>query len=128
MDTEDWLNKYWYAVASQNAEALKEYFLPNAIIRWHNTNEEFNVHEFITANCEYPEDWNGKVEKFYQTEDKVISITHVWNKNETMSFHVTSILEIENKRIKLLDEYWGDVGNAPHWRLSLNIGKPIKHS
>lgn len=128
MNTRDWLDEYWNAVATQNAEKLQEFFLSNARIRWHNTNEEFRVNEFVIANCEYPDSWDGKVEKFYQLDNTVISITHIWNKDKTMSFHVTSIFKIENKHIDTLDEYWGDDGNAPQWRLERNIGKPISAS
>lgn len=47
-------------------------------------------------------------------------------KNSKLSFHVTSFIEINNDKIISIDEYWGDDGAAPEWRLNKHIGKPIK--
>ena len=32
---------------------------------------------------------------------------------------------LEDSKIKSIDEYWAEDGEAPEWRKSLNIGKPI---
>lgn len=55
MDIKSFIIEYWKHVASQNELELKKYFHEDACIRWHNTNEEFNVSEFLRANCDYPE-------------------------------------------------------------------------
>ena len=46
---------------------------------------------FLRANCEYPGDWSGEVERIEQTGNIVITVTRVWAKE--MSFHVTSFLK-----------------------------------
>ncbi|HHU48616.1 MAG TPA: nuclear transport factor 2 family protein [Clostridiales bacterium] len=124
MDINNFIIEYWKNIASQNEMELKHYFHEDACIRWHNTNEQFNVSEFLRANCEYPGDWSGEVERIEQTGNIVITVTRVWAKE--MSFHVTSFFEIIEEKIKTLDEYWGDDGTIPQWRKEMHIGKPIR--
>ncbi|MGF7144611.1 uncharacterized protein YndB with AHSA1/START domain [Anaerotaenia torta] len=115
--------EYWRYIAAQDEEELRKYFHKDACIRWHNTNEEFNVEEFLRANCDYPGSWSGQVERIEQAENLIITVTHVWS--EANSFHVTSFFKISEDKIKLLDEYWGDDGRAPQWRIDKQIGKPF---
>ncbi|QSX05914.1 nuclear transport factor 2 family protein [Sedimentibacter sp. zth1] len=126
MNRKELLMSFWCDVANQNVEALKNYFAPNAHVRWHNTNEQFTTEEFIIANCEYPGDWQGEVERIELVEDKAITATRVWLKDNSASFHVTSFFKFQGDKIFFIDEYWGDDGIAPQWRLDKNIGKPIK--
>lgn len=124
MDIKNHIIEYWKQVAFQNERELKNYFHEDACIRWHNTNEQFNVSEFLRANCDYPGNWSGEVERIEQTGNTVITVTHVWTKG--MSFHVTSFFEMMNDKIKVLDEYWGDDGTVSQWRKDKHIGKPIR--
>lgn len=62
------IKKFWNAVLHQDANAIRTYFHSNAWINWHNTNEHFTVEEFIQANCEYPGEWDGKVERIIATD------------------------------------------------------------
>lgn len=118
------IKQFWNNVASQDKDELRKYFCEDAIIRWHCTNETFNLEEYIIANCEYPGDWSGEVERITQVGNSIITVTRVWSKE--MSCHATSFFTIENNKIKELDEYFGDDGIAPKWRLDKKIGKPIK--
>lgn len=102
MDINNFIIEYWKNIASQNEMELKKFFHEDACIRWHNTNEQFNVSEFLRANCEYPGDWSGEVERIEKARNTVITVTHVWTKG--MSFHVTSFIEIIEAKIKTLDE------------------------
>lgn len=54
------------------------------------------------------------------------TVTNVYSTDRNASFHVTSFIEIDKDRIRLLDEYWSEDGKAPQWRLEKNIGKAIK--
>ena len=126
MKRDELIKNYWNEVALQNAETLLTYFTEDAYIKWHDSNEFFNVSEYIRANCEYPSEWNGEVERLEHIGDLSISVTRVWTSDETASFHVTSFIKFEDNRICALDEYWGDDGIAPQWRLDKCIGKPIK--
>lgn len=117
---------YWSAVLNQNANAMRAFFKPNAWINWHNSNEHFTVEEFICANCKYPGNWNGKIEKLFFFDDMIITVTHVFSANQSLHLHVTSFIKIENGKIISIDEYWGDDGDAPEWRRKLKIGTTIK--
>lgn len=124
MDTERFITQYWNSVVTQDEEELKQYFHEDAGVRWHNTNEQFTVAEFLRANCDYPGSWRGKVERIELIGNSVITVTHVWTID--MSFYVTSFFEIKGDKIKNLDEYWGDNGTAPQWRKDKKIGRPIR--
>ena len=116
---------YWDAVLRQDREALAAFFWENAVINWHNTNECFTVPEFIRANCDYPGQWEGKLERVMELGDQVITVTHVYNKEGTISCHAVSFLRIREDKILSVDEYWGDDGQPPRWRQELAIGRPI---
>lgn len=117
---------FWKDVAGQNETALKDYFTPTAYVRWNGTNEEFSVEEYIIANCEYPGDWRGEVERIELMGDLAITVTRVWLSDDTASFHVVSFFEFQEDKIAVLNEYWGEDGSAPQWRLDKHIGRPIK--
>lgn len=118
--------KFWKDVLEQNADAIRDYFDKSAYINWHCTNEHFNVDEFIIANCEYPGNWNGEVERVEKINDMFVTVTHVYSQNRELSFHVTSFIKVNDNKIVAVDEYWADDGIAPKWRLDKHIGKVIK--
>ena len=120
------VNEFWSAVLRQDADAMRTFFHPTAFVNWHNTNEHFTVEEFIRANCEYPGDWDGEVERVITTDTHIITATHVFSKDKTLSFHVTSFIRIVDGKIASIDEYWGDDSDAPQWRQELHIGAKIK--
>lgn len=117
---------FWKDVLDQNEQALKKYFHKSAYVNWHCTNEHFTVEEFIRANCEYPGDWAGEVERVESIGDLIITVTHVYTKDYSLSFHVTSFVKVLDDKIVSIDEYWGDDGDAPKWRLDKHIGSAIR--
>lgn len=119
------IQEYWKATLRQDASTMKNYFDSDAYIRWHNTNEQFTVDEFIQANCEYPYTWDGNIERVQTIDDVIITVVHVFSIDQPISVHVTSFIRIKNDKIMSIDEYWGDDGIAPQWRLDKKIGKPI---
>ena len=120
------IERYWKYTLEQNAEGMRSYFDKGAVIKWHNTNEHFTVDEFIRANCDYPGEWEGEIERIERLGNLIITVVHAYTKDSKLSFHVTSFIEINNDKIISIDEYWGDDGSAPEWRLEKHIGKPIK--
>lgn len=110
------IKQFWKAVLAQNREAMRSYFNDDAYVNWHCTNEHFTVEEFIRANCEYPGEWDGEVERIESTGDIVITATHVYPTDKSMSFHVISFIRIKQNKITLVDEYWSDDGDIPQWR------------
>lgn len=118
--------QFWKDVLEQNAERIRVYFDEDAYINWHCTNERFTVEEFIIANCEYPGCWDGEVERLEKTDDLFITVTHVYPKDRSLSFHVTSFIKVVDNKITAVDEYWADDGIAPDWRLDKQIGTTIR--
>ena len=55
--------EFWRYVLEQDADRLREFFCEDAYVNWHCTNEHFNVNEYIRANCEYPGEWTGELER-----------------------------------------------------------------
>ena len=120
------INQFWTDVLNQDAKALESYFHEDAFINWHCTNEHFTAAEFIRANCEYPGNWAGEIEKKYVFDDTIITATHFYPKDSSLSFHVVSFIKVKDDKIVSVDEYWGDDGVAPQWRLDKHIGTVIK--
>ncbi len=120
------IEKFWEAVIQQDADKLRTFFTEDAIIRWHNTNEAFNVEAYIVANCEYPNTWEGCIERIERIDNLVITVVKVGTVDKTMAFHATSFIRFEGNKIVEMDEYWGDDGEAPGWRLDKHIGTKIK--
>jgi len=119
------IRAYWNAAAGQDAEKLREFFKDTAYINWHCTNEHFTVEEFIRANCEYPGRWEVELERTEQAEDLIITAARVFS-SDGLSFHAVSFMKLEGGKIASIDEYWGDDGPAPQWRLDKHIGMAIK--
>lgn len=119
------ITSFWNAVASQNAEKLGAFFNEGALIRWYNTNEEFSIQDFITATCKYPDQWVCTVKSMIECENQIITVTNVLNLTKNISLYATSFFTLKHSKISLLEEYWGDNGEAPQWRLDLGIGSKI---
>ena len=105
---------------------MRDFFRSDAVVNWHNTNERFNSEEFIRANCEYPGEWDGEIERVEIKDDLIVTVTRVCSVDKRMSFHVTSFIKLQQDKIILIDEYWGDDGPAPQWRQDKKLGCPIK--
>ena len=119
---------FWQDILSQDRERLPSWFQADAVIRWHCSNEQFTVEEYVRVNCDYPNDWSGELERVEETGNTVILAGRVYPLDRSMSFHVVSFLRIENGKIVEMDEYWADDGEAPDWRKEMKIGKPIREN
>lgn len=120
------IHAFWNAVLRQDPDGIRSWFWPEARVRWHNTDEDFALEDFIRANCEYPGQWDGEVERVEQCGDLLVTATHVCAADRPLSFHVTSFFRLRGEKILSLDEYWGDDGPPPQWRRELNLGRPIR--
>lgn len=120
------IKQFWADVLRQDAEALRAYFHKDAFVNWHCTNEHFTVEEYIRANCEYPGEWAGEIERLHPFDDMIVTAVRVYPVDGSASFHVTSFLKVENGKIRSMDEYWADDGPAPQWRLEKHLGRPIR--
>ena len=113
------------AVLAQDETAIRNYFHKDAYVNWHCSNEHFSVEEFIIANCEYPGNWDGTVERVERIGNLYITATKVFPQDRCAYFHVVSFIRTENDKIVAMDEYWADDGPPPQWRLDKHIGTPI---
>lgn len=120
------IRQFWRAVLAQDRDALREYFEEDAYVNWPCTNEHFTVEEYIQANCDYPGDWDGEIERIEQAENLIVTAVRVFPKDRSASFHVVSLIRVGNGKIRSMDEYWADDGDTPLWRQELRIGKPIR--
>lgn len=113
-------------IISQNREKLPAYFHESAVIRWHCSNEQFTVKEYVRVNCDYPSDWLGEIERVEENGDTVILAGRVFPVDRSSSFHVVSFIRLSGGKIREMDEYWADDGEAPEWRRQMKIGRPIR--
>ena len=120
------INAFWHDVLSKDREALPGYFTDDAVICWHCTNESFTVAEYIRANCDYPGEWDGAVERIEETGSTVVLAGRVLSADKRISCHVVSFIRLRNGKISEMDEYWADDGDAPDWRREMKIGRPIR--
>ena len=120
------IKAFWNDVISQNRDALASYFCDDAIIRWHCTNEQFTVSEYIKANCDYPGNWTGEIERIEEAKALIVLVGRVLPADRESSYHVVCFIKLVNGLISEMDEYWADDGEAPAWRKEMNIGKAIR--
>lgn len=120
------IERFWADVLRQDAEALRAYFHRGAFVNWHCTNEHFTVEEFIRVNCEYPGEWAGEIERRHCFDDRIVTVVRVYPVDGSASFRVTSFIEVQDGKIRSMDEYWADDGPAPQWRQEKHLGKPIR--
>lgn len=119
------IQEYWKDTLAQNADRMREYFHTDAYINWHNTNEHFTVEEFIQVNCEYPGKWGGEIQRVEKMNDLIITVVHVFSLEEEVSCHVSSFIKVKDDKILSIDEYWGDDGLPPQWRIAKKTGTDI---
>lgn len=82
----------------------------------------------MLANCAYPGDWDGELERICEIPQGLVTVTRVYSTDNSASFHVTSFFTLRDDKIAVLDEYWADDGAAPEWRQNMQLGKSIKNS
>ena len=116
MRMENTILNLWQAIAAQDEEKLASFFTAGAQIVWPNTEECFDLPGYLRANCDYPGQWEGKVEKI--AKDGSYSVAKVWSPEGTAARAVT-FYQWENGKIVQMTEYWGDIGPAPGWRREL---------
>ena len=97
------LHSYFNALIGQDPDRLAEFFDKDAYISW-----------------------DGELEREEYIGDLIIAVAHIFSRDMGVSFHSTSFIKTKNGKIQLIDEYFGDDGKAPEWRLEMNIGSKIK--
>ena len=119
------IRKFWRAALDQDAGAMRAFFHPEAVVRWHCSGERFSVDEYLRANCEYPGEWDGEIQRVEAFADQIITAVRVFPKDKSASFHAVSFFRICDGKIIEMDEYWADDAPPPDWRIQMNIGRKI---
>ena len=88
-----WIPKKLIAVLKQDAEKMRTYFREDAYVNWHCTNEHFTVEEYIRANCEYPGEWDGTVERIEKMNDLTVAAVNVYARDRSASLRRFFLLE-----------------------------------
>lgn len=120
------IDALWEAIINQKADILRTFFHKDAYINWHCSNEHFTVNEYIQANCEYPGKWHGKIERVETIDDLTVLVGNILSKDDDWSLHVVSFIKTKDDKIVSMDEYYGDDGQPPQWRLEKRLGTSIK--
>ncbi len=124
------LSEYWSAIISGDYPAISSFFLPEAHVYWHNTNECFTVDEFVRVNKVYPGLWKAEIQYELRigefNEELVICAVRVFSETSGKSFHCCSAIQLHGDLISVINEYWGEDGPPPEWRAEMKIGSPIE--
>lgn len=113
------LNAYWQAVLAQDADGMRAFLAPDAVIYWPNTGERFSTEAFIRVNCAYPGAWKGGLERVEHAGEVAVCVVLVQSADELQSLHAISFLRLRGDKIARIDEYWSDDGPVPPWRKKL---------
>ncbi len=113
------------AVVDKKENQMRRFLADELIVRWHNTNEQFNLEEYLKVNCSYPGNWLGKVEAIIPTSEGCVAVVQISSEDESVKVHQISVMKIMNEKIVALDEYYSEDGSIPQWRLDMNIGSLI---
>lgn len=112
-ELENKIRSLWRAVAEQDEARMNRFFTVDAQIFWPNTGERFDLAGYLRANCGYPGQWSGAVERV--APDGSCSIARVWSPEGAAARAVT-FYQWRNGKIVQMVEYWGDVAPPPEWR------------
>ena len=108
---------FWQKIDDKQWDDLTDFFASDAEISWPNTAEIFDIPRFIAINRNYPGSWRIDVEKILSSFNTVISVVAV--SDGVLSFHAVSFFYFIDGKIAALQEYWGDDGEPPLWRLEI---------
>ncbi len=114
---------FWDTMNKKKWDELTMFFEPISVIRWPNTNEKFNVADYIKVNREYPSIWNLEVEDVQMTERNLVSVIHIKSKNTGTSLRAVSFFRFEKDKIVSLKEYFADDITIPAWRNAMLHGE-----
>lgn len=79
------IQAFFHAVLVQDAQALRAFFHEDAWVNWPCTNEHFTLEEYIRANCEYPGDWDGELERATVSGTEIIMVCRVYPRDRIFS-------------------------------------------
>ena len=113
------------SVIKQRPDDMKSFFSEDATIRWYDSDEQFTLSEYIRANCEYPGNWDYRIDR--TDKSHLGYTTAVQINNGELTFNVVSFITLNaGGKITLLEEYFSELGEIPQWRKDLKLGTRIE--
>ena len=108
-DLENTILALWQAIAEQDEARLSRFFTADAEILWPNTGERFDLAGYLRANCDYPGQWSGAVERV--APDGSYSVARVWSP-EGVTARAVTFYQWRNGSFR----WWSTGGTLPRRR------------
>lgn len=120
------VREYWRLAFAKRVDDLRPFFRQDAAIRWHNTNEEFDVEEFLQVLSQCPGKWQGEFWRVAKTGDGMLTVLRVFpKKGDGPSYRVCAFFTFRKSRLAAIDFFWGDDLPAPEGHREQGLGHPI---
>ena len=118
------VKKFWHIFDEARFDDVAQLLKPECNVYWPNTRELFKGrNNLIDVNKRYPGRWYIDVVDIVALEDTVVSVVRVYSKEEKRSFYATSFFKFEDGLISEITEYWGDITEAPAWRIAEGLSE-----
>ena len=120
--------KFLQDIVSKKAdEIIRGYFASDAIICWHDSNEQLTLEEFIKANREYPSVWTCFIERIEKLQKGFAMVAQLDHPEDGFFMKYVSFIELNDTGlVQRLDEWFVAIEEIPQWRKDMNIGRPIE--
>jgi predicted SnoaL-like aldol condensation-catalyzing enzyme len=118
------VKKFWPIFDEARFDDVAELLEPDCNVYWPNTRELFKGRDkLIDVNKRYPGRWYMDVVDIIAHGAMVVSVVKVYSKEDKHSFYATSFFKFKNGLISEITEYWGDITEAPAWRLAEGLSE-----
>lgn len=123
-DNAEVVKKFWRIFDEARFDDVAQLLKLDCNVYWPNTRELFKGRDkLIDVNKRYPGRWYIDVVDIVAQEDTVVSVVRVYSKEEKRSFYATSFFKFEDGMISEITEYWGDITEAPAWRIAEGLSE-----
>jgi predicted SnoaL-like aldol condensation-catalyzing enzyme len=118
------VRNFWQIFDEARFDDVAGLLHPDCNVYWPNTREVFKGRDkLIDVNKRYPGRWHIDVVDIIAQGDTVVSVVRVYSKEESRSFYATSFFKFENGLISEMTEYWGNITEAPSWRVAKGLSE-----
>ncbi len=112
------VRKFWQIFDEARFDDVADLLHPDCNIYWPNTRELFRGRDkLIDVNKQYPGRWRIDVVDIIAHDESVVSVVRVHSDESKDSFYATSFFKFEKGLIAEITEYWGNITEAPAWRI-----------
>lgn len=116
---EEVVRDFWAIFDDARYDDVAPLLHPDCSVYWPNTREVFKgSRKLIDVNKYYPGRWHIEVIDVIAKDALVISVARVYSKEQKESFYATSFFKFRDGLIVEITEYWGNITDAPAWRLA----------